>query len=371
MSFLIKFCDLAVVGIVSCSANLASSCTFITLKGVDGTVVASRTMEWGTFALSPMMTFVPAGTESSAMKMPDGQDGAKWVTKYDVAGVTMLGQMLFGDGINSEGLNVSLLYLPGFAEYQAYDPEQAAISLAPVDFTGFMLSQFASVAEVRQAAQNIRVVPVVTPELGVAAPVHFSITDRSGDQVIVEYIGGVLKIYEKTLGVLTNSPPYDWHINNARNYINMRSVDWPEVDVNGVDLAPIGYGTGLLGLPGDFTPPSRFIRALAWTQTSRPTDGGEDTVHEALRILANFQLPMEATDQKLNPAELKVLKYGGTQYTVSYDLQNLRAYFQTSENPNVRSVDFNNFDFNALSTPLKIPMRDQSMPFATDVTPIR
>ncbi len=45
--------------------------------------------------------------------------------------------------------------------------------------------------------------------------------------------------------------------------------------------------------------PSRFIRALAWTQTSRPTDGGEDTVHEALRILANFQLPMEATDQKL------------------------------------------------------------------------
>ena len=135
MSFLIKFCGLAVVGIVSCSANLASSCTFITLKGVDGTVVASRTMEWGTFDLSPMMTFVPAGTESSAMKMPDGKDGAQWVTKYDVAGVTMLGQMLFGDGINSEGLNVSLLYLPGFAEYQAYDPEQAVISLAPVDFT--------------------------------------------------------------------------------------------------------------------------------------------------------------------------------------------------------------------------------------------
>jgi len=369
MNFMTKFCGLAVAGIFSFDAGLASSCTFITLKGADGTVVASRTMEWGSFDLSPMMTFVPAGTKSSAMKMPDGQDGAKWVTKYDVAGVTMLGQMLFGDGINSEGLNVSLLYLPGFAEYQAYAPEKAAISLAPVDFTGFMLSQFASVAEVRQAAENIRVVPVVTPELGVAAPVHFSITDKGGDQIIVEYVGGVLKIYEKTLGVLTNSPPYDWHINNARNYINMRSVDWPKIDVNDVDLAPIGYGTGLLGLPGDFTPPSRFIRALAWTQTSRPTDGGEDTVHEAVRILANFQLPMEATDQKLNPAELEVMKYGGTQYTVSYDLQNLRVYFQTSENPTVRSVDFDKVDFNALSTPLKIPMRDNSIPFSTDVTP--
>ncbi|MDW3225633.1 MAG: choloylglycine hydrolase family protein [Paracoccaceae bacterium] len=356
---------------MSFSANSARSCTFITLTGADGTVVASRTMEWGAFDLSPMMTFVPAGTNGASMRMPDGQDGAKWVTKYDVTGVTILDQMLFGDGINSEGLNVSLLYLPGFAEYQAYDPEKAESSLAPVDFGGFMLGQFATVAEVRQAVENIRVVPIVTPELGIPAPAHFSITDKSGDQIIVEYVEGALTVHENSLGVMTNSPPYDWHVNNARNYINMRSVDWPEVDINGVDLAPIGYGTGLLGLPGDFTPPSRFIRALAWTQTSRPTDGGEDTVHEALRILANFQLPMEATDQKLNPAELEVLKYGGTQYTVAYDLQNLRAYFQTSDNPGVRSVDLSNFDFDGLSTPLKIPMRDPGMPFAIDVTPGR
>ncbi|WP_435231050.1 linear amide C-N hydrolase [Pseudopelagicola sp. nBUS_20] len=371
MNFLKNFCSLVVAGIISSVASSANSCTFITLTGADGTVVASRTMEWGAFDLSPMMTFVAAGTKASSMKMPDGQEGAQWVTKYDVLGVTMLGQMLFGDGINSEGLNVSLLYLPGFAEYQAYDPNEAEISLAPVDFTGFMLSQFASVAEVKQAVEKIRLVPVVTPELGVAAPVHFSITDKSGDQIVVEYVGGALKVYEKTLGVMTNSPPYDWHINNARNYINMRSVDWPEIDANGIDLAPIGYGTGLLGLPGDFTPPSRFIRALAWTETSRATDGGEDTVHEALRILANFQLPMEATDKKLNPAELDILKYGGTQYTVSYDLKNLRAYFQTSENPKVRSVDFNKFDFGGTPTPLKIPMRDLSGSFATDVTPIR
>lgn len=371
MSFLQNLCGIAVAGFVSFGADIASSCTFITLTGADGTVVASRTMEWGTFDLSPAMTFVPAGTDASAMKMPDGKDGAKWVTKYDVVGVTMLDQMLFGDGINSEGLNVSLLYLPGFAAYQEYDPAKAEISLAPVDFVGFMLCQFASVAEVKQAAEKIRVVPVVTPELGGPAPVHFSVTDKSGDQIIVEFVGGEMKIYDTTLGVLTNSPPYDWHINNARNYINMRSVAWPSVKVDGIDLAPIGYGTGMLGLPGDFTPPSRFIRALAWTQTSRPTDGGEDTVHEAIRILANFQLPMEATDEKLNPAELEVLKYGGTQYTVSYDLRNLKAYFYTSMNPNLRSVDFKKVDFKGLAAPLKIPMRDKSVPFSKDITPSR
>ena len=80
---------------------------------------------------------------------------------------------------------------------------------------------------------------------------------------------------------------------------------------------------------------------------------------------------MEATDEKLNPAELEVLKYGGTQYTVSYDLRNLKAYFYTSMNPNLRSVDFKKVDFKGLAAPLKIPMRDKSVPFSKDITPSR
>ena len=364
-----KICSCVVAVTLSMQATSIGACTFITLSGEDGTVVVSRTMEWGAFDLSPAMTFVPSGTTFSAMTMPDGKDGAQWVSKYDVAGVTLLNQMLFGDGVNSEGLNVSLLYLPGFAEYEPYDPEQASNSLAPVDFGGFILTQYATVAEVKGALQTIRVVPVVTPELGATAPVHFSVTDKSGDQIIVEYVDGALQLYDKTLGVMTNSPPYDWHINNARNYINMRSVDWPAIDVNGIDIAPAGYGSGLIGLPGDFTPPSRFIRALTWTQSARATDGGEDTVHESIRILSNFQLPMEAVDKKINPAELEILKYGGTQYTVSYDLKNLKVYFQTSDNPSVRSVDVGGFDFDAQLSVKKIVMRVPSVPFSTDVTP--
>lgn len=364
-----KICSCVVAVTLSMQSTWVGACTFITLTGKDGSVVVSRTMEWGAFDLSPAMTFVPSGTAFSAMTMPDGKDGAQWVSKYDVAGVTLLNQMLFGDGVNSEGLNVSLLYLPGFAEYEPYDAEQASNSLAPVDFAGFMLTQYATVAEVKRALQTVRVVPVVTPELGEAAPVHFSVTDKSGDQIIVEYVDGALQVYDKTLGVMTNSPPYDWHINNARNYINMRSVDWPSIDINGIDIAPAGYGSGLIGLPGDFTPPSRFIRALTWTQSARATDGGEDTVHESIRILSNFQLPMEAVDKKLNPSELEILKYGGTQYTVSYDLKNLKVYFQTSDNPSVRSVNVGEFDFAALPSVKKIAMRVPSMPFSKDVTP--
>ncbi len=67
--------------------------------------------------------------------------------------------------------------------------------------------------------------------------------------------------------------------------------------------------------------------------------------------------------------DLEILKYGGTQYTVSYDLRNLKAYFHTSENPNLRSFNVKTFDFDAISKPLNRPLRDEKLPFSIDVTP--
>ncbi|MEM1362646.1 MAG: choloylglycine hydrolase family protein [Pseudomonadota bacterium] len=363
------FCAPILTAALTFSSTTASACTFISLTGSDGTVVAARTMEWGSFDLLPVMTFLPAGTELSGMDMPDGKPGASWTARYDVTGVTLLDQMLFGDGMNSEGLSISLLYLPGFAEFQDYLPDQAANSIAPPDFVGYMLSQFATVAEVQEALQSVRVVPIVTPELGMAAPVHYAITDKSGDEIIVEYVDGELNIHEETLGVMTNSPPYDWHVTNVRNYLNLRAVDWPTIEVEGIDMAPIGVGTGMIGLPGDYTPPSRFIRALAWTQTSRPTTGGSDTVSEVMRILDSFQLPLPSADENPNPSELAPLEYSATQYTVAYDLKNLTVYFHTSDNPAIRSVSMTAFDFDAAPQPVNIPMRNPGMAYAIDVTP--
>ena len=106
MSISKRVCSGAVAALLAGQAGSAEACTFITLKGKDDSVIVSRTMEWGTFDLSPVMSYVPAGTAFSAMPMPDGKAGAQWVSKYDVMGVTLLGQMLFGDGVNAAGLNV-------------------------------------------------------------------------------------------------------------------------------------------------------------------------------------------------------------------------------------------------------------------------
>ena len=80
---------------------------------------------------------------------------------------------------------------------------------------------------------------------------------------------GKLKVYDNPLGVLTNSPTFDWHLTNIRNYVKISAVDAGPLKIAGMTFAPLGQGSGLLGIPGDPTPPSRFIRALAYVQSGR------------------------------------------------------------------------------------------------------
>src|SRR5271168_4166249 len=84
------------------------------------------------------------------------------------------------EGMNEKGLAVGLFYHPGFAEYQKYDLDQAAQSMGPTDVGQYLLTNFASVDEVRDGLATVRVVPVVEPALGFAAPVHFIVTEPSG-----------------------------------------------------------------------------------------------------------------------------------------------------------------------------------------------
>lgn len=349
-------------------APVAEACTYVRLTASDGSQHPGRTMEWGNFDLVPGFAIVPRGLDHSAMTMPDGAAGATWTGTYGYAGVTLLGREdLFGDIINEEGLVLNLLYFPGFTGYQPYDPALASSSLSATDFMTYMGSQFATVDEVKAAATEIRVVPVVEPALGFPAPVHVVVSDPTGSEIVVEYIDGELHIYEQTIGVMTNAPSYDWHLTNLRNYLNLRPVNWPDVDVAGLTLSGIGYGTGFLGLPGDYTPPSRFVRAAAFKETARETTGGYDTTLEHFRILDSFQLPIEGDFDDL-PEGLEPLSYGSTQYTVSFDPANMVVYYHTDDERTVRRVDLGAVDWDSLSEPLSTPLRRGGPPRIEEVT---
>jgi len=330
-------------------------------------------MEWGEFDLQPQLVVVPRGYAMSVIdKMPDGKDGAKWKAKYGFVGIDILDTFSFMDAMNEKRLVVETLYFPGFAEYQKYDPGKAGVSIGPMDVAGWIVSQFATTDEVRRALPSIRVVPVTMDILGMPAPLHFLVTDADKRQIVIEYVDGEMKIHDAPLGVMTNSPAYDWHITNLRNHINLRATSLPDVKVADIDLKPIGAGSGMLGLPGDFTPPSRFVRATAFSQTARKTKGGFDTVREHFRILDNFNVPIDAVATKQLPKGTKPLRYSGTQYTTAWDMKDMVLYYHTDTDRGIREVDVKAVDFGKMGDkPVRQPLRFDEEKAIRNVTPGR
>lgn len=216
-------------------------CTYVRLVGADGSSHPSRTMEWGVFEFKHLaFTATPRGVEMKSMPMPDGKPGVSWTTKYALGGVTIIRDNINADAMNERGLAINLLYFPGFAEYQTYDPAQADLSMSPTDLMAYLATQFATVREVKAGLQKVLVVPVVEPALGFPPPAHYAVSDASGAEIVVEYLDGALTIHEDTIGVMTNSPGYDWHLTNLRNYVNLRQTDVAPIKVLDLKLTQVG-----------------------------------------------------------------------------------------------------------------------------------
>ena len=142
-------------------------------------------------------------------------------------------------------------------------------------------------------------------------------------------------VRDNPLGVFTNAPTFDWHLTNLRNYTNLRITNVPPVDLVGINLTGFGQGNGLLGLPGDFTPPARFVRAVAFAQSAVPAKSAREGVLQAFHILNQFDIPRGAVREVGEGQEH--IDY--TLWTGAADLANHRYYFRTFANSRIRMVD--------------------------------
>jgi choloylglycine hydrolase len=335
---------IAVLAICWSVQGTANACTGLTLKAADGAVVYGRTMEWGAFDLNSRLVIVPRGYQFAG-HTPDGEPGFSWKGQYGAVGLDAVGKDFIVDGMNEKGLAAGAFYLPGFTKYQTYEPAEAGTSLGPMDVVQYLLTQFATVDEVRAGLQEVRVVPTVEPVLGFPPPLHFFVADPSGKSIVVEYLDGQLSIFDSPLGVVTNAPSYDWHMTNLRNYINLSAVALPGKKLEDLNFTPLGAGSGMIGLPGDFTPPSRFVRAIAFTQTARPTEDGPDTVYEVLRILDNFNLPLSSAEGSDMSDGVPEGMHSSTIWTSLSDTKNRVFYYHTQNNRRLRMVDLKDIDF--------------------------
>jgi choloylglycine hydrolase len=339
-----RLATLALVGIAFALTRPAAACTGISLNSADGGVVCARTVEWALGdAHHDTLVLFPRNHAFTALT-PGGENGLKWTGRYGFVSLTAYGEEYGPDAVNENGLYVGVYYFPGYASFAPYDAAQAGQSLSVGDFMRWMLSSFKSVEEVRANQDKVRVVNVADERFGGAPlPFHWKIADETGASIVVEIVdGGQVKIHDALLGVITNSPEYGWHLTNLRNYLGLAGAPRQAVNLDGRSFAPLGGGTGLMGLPGDFTPPSRFVRALALTASARPLATSEDAVFEAFRILDNFNIPVGAT-----AASDKIAKdiASSTQITTASDLKNRVLYFHTMDNRQIQKLDLKKIDF--------------------------
>jgi choloylglycine hydrolase len=324
----------------------AEACTTFRISSKDGAILVGRSMELG-MPLESAVMVVPRGHPLSATR-PDGKPGTSWTARYGFAGMNTLGVDISTDGLNEAGLSVGTLYIPGFVQYQPFPGTAGAEAVSNLELSNWLLSRFATVDEVREALPRIAVYDLVMKPAG-PQPLHWAISDARGGAIVVEYVGGKLQIHDNPVGVLTNSPDFPWHQVNLRNHVNLTNQNVDPLRLGKVEIPPLGQGSGLLGIPGDYTPPGRFVRTVALAWSVVPPATAAEGANAAFHVLNAVDIPVGAVAQRIpgKDGAAPTLAYEMTQWATVHDLTNRLLYYRTYGNLAVRLVDLRKIDWNA------------------------
>lgn len=315
------------------------ACTGITLRTANNHPVTARTIEWAATPLKTMYVVVPRGQVQHSF-LPDGTtDGLRFAAKYGYVGIAVEETEFIMEGINEAGLGAGLFYFPQYGEYMPYDTRVKSQSLSDMQLVAWILSSFSTINELKNALSHIRIIGT-DPR---ASTVHWRITEPSGRQVVLEIVNQKAHLYENPLGVLTNSPEFPWHLTNLNNYVNLSAGSVNHRQVGSLSLNAFGGGSGLHGLPGDMTPPSRFIRAALFQSTAPRLPDEDATVLQTFHLLNNFDIPVGV--QFADPREVPNMP-SATQVTIASDLRNQRLYYRTMYDATIRCINLKDIRFN-------------------------
>lgn len=171
-------------------------------------------------------------------------------------------------------------------------------------------------------------------EIKSVAPFHYAVSDATGKSVVIQITKSGLKFYDNKVNAVTNDPTYDWHQTNLQNYIGLSPVNRDAVKVGNLELRPFGQGTGMFGLPGDHSSPSRFVRAAAFANTSLPAKNASEAVFNAFHILNTFDIPIGSIRER---GDDPLTDY--TVWTSAADTKNAIYYYKTYNSKAVECVN--------------------------------
>lgn len=258
------------------------------------------------------------------------------------------GYPMFYDAVNEKGLGMAGLNFAASARYS--EPEDGKQNVAQFEFIPWVLSQFASLGQARSAIEKINLVGTTYDSRYPAAKMHWIIADKSG-AITVEPTEGGLKIYDNAPGVLTNEPPFDMQLFNLNNYMRLSPRQPENSFSDALDLGTYSRGMGGLGLPGDLSSMSRFVRAVFTKLNSLSGSGEAESVGQFFHILGSVE-------QVRGCCEVAQDKYEITIYTSCFNADKGVYYYTTYNNRRITAVDMHreNLDSDSLA---RYPMLDK------------
>lgn len=212
------------------------------------------------------------------------RNGVRWDSHYAIIGMAAESEVfpLYADAVNEKGLAMAGLNFPGNARYA--EPAGEGLEIASFEMIAWTLGKYGTVDEAVKDFSYLSVTDTAFAREMPPAPLHWMLADRNRC-VVIEQMAEGLKIFENPVGVLTNNPTFDFHMMNLNNYVNLTSRRPENRFSENLSLKPFAEGMGAIGLPGDYSSVSRFVRAAFIKENSVAEEDENSDIAQFFHIL--------------------------------------------------------------------------------------
>lgn len=260
---------------------------------------------------------------------------------------------LYYDATNEKGLSIAGLNFPGFAHYGALCPGKD--NLSPFELIPWLLGQCADLQQVREKLRSLHLAAIPFSEDLPLSPLHWIISDRDGS-ITLEAMEDGLHIHENPPGILTNNPPFDYHLLNLANYMGLSSLSPDNGFSTLMELKPYSRGMGGMGLPGDLSSASRFVRTAFLKANSLCSHTEDASISQFFHIL-------DAVAHVRGSVQVTPGAYEITVYSSCCNVDRGIYYYKTYENSSISAVELYREDLESTSL-ISYPLRQtQSIAF--------
>ncbi len=236
---------------------------------------------------------------------------------------------LYYDAFNEKGLAMAGLNFPENADYK--EEKEGKDNIAPFEFIPWILSQCSNLKEVRELLKNINIAKINFSDDLPASPLHWIISDKEAS-ITVESVKEGIKIYENPIGVLTNNPTFDIQMFNLNNYMSLSTQAPQNNFAKELNLQTYSRGMGAIGLPGDLSSASRFVKATFTKMNSISGDSEAESISQFFQILGSVA-------QQRGCVDMGQGKYEITIYSSCCNMDKGIYYYTTYENSQITGID--------------------------------